>query len=123
MLAFSLGGAVVHAFGRDRNAIGYAGMSFLTAAVAVVLLASDAEQPAVALTPDTVFTQRYPMVLFVNLYINRPPHSPLVAPLQELRRFVYSSQGQQLVADRGYVPLPVPIATAELQQLGRTHTR
>jgi phosphate transport system substrate-binding protein len=112
--------AVVYAVGRDLNAIGYTSISFLTPAVAVVPLAVHPWQTAVSPTPGSILAQQYPLTLEVNLYLNWPPGSLLTAPLREMFRFLYSRQGQRIVAAHGYVPLPAAMATQTLQPLGLT---
>jgi phosphate transport system substrate-binding protein len=111
---------VVHAVGRDGKAIGYAGLSFVTDAVAVVPLAADSKQSLVAPTPENIFSRQYPLTHFVYLYLNQQPGRPLDALRPEPLRSVYSRQGQQLMVDRGYVPIPAPVATEDLRQLGIT---
>jgi phosphate transport system substrate-binding protein len=111
-------GAVVYAVGRDVNAIGYAGLSFITDAVAVVPLAADMKQSFVAPTPENILSRRYPWTHFVYLFLNQQPGRSLDALRLELLRFVYSRQGQQLMAARRYVPIPAPVATEDLRQLG-----
>jgi phosphate transport system substrate-binding protein len=88
-----------------------------------VPLAADPKGAFVAPTPENILSQRYPLTHFVYLYLNqKPDHALDVLPL-ELLRFVYSRQGQQLMADRGYVPIPAPVAAAELRRLGITLNR
>jgi phosphate transport system substrate-binding protein len=50
--------------------------------------------------------------------VNKNPVKPLSPIEQEFIRFIYSKQGQALVAKDGYIPISTQIARRELAKVG-----
>lgn len=110
-----------HAPAGRPNAIGYLKASQLNTRVAAVPVAEQAGQPPVALTPENVANRSYPLTRYVYLHFNRPPDQPLLPLQRELLRFVFSRQGQELIAGtqgQGYVAMPVDLIVENLRQAG-----
>lgn len=108
--------AVVAAVGADPGAIGYAGLNHLTADVHT--LAIGPQGAAVSPGPQTLRNERYPLARELLLYVNRSPDRPLPPPEQALLDLILSPRGQQVVAELGFVALPVPELEAQRQLLG-----
>jgi len=59
------------------------------------------------------FTDRsYPLVRNIYIYFDRKPGTPLEPRFREFLRYALSDEGQKVVADAGYLPLP-PAMLAE----------
>jgi phosphate transport system substrate-binding protein len=102
--------------GSDRYAIGYSGIGYVTAGVATVPLARDVDDEF--LQPDLDTAGRYPLSRSLYVYVNHRPHTPLDPLRREFLRFVYSRDGQAVVAKDGYLPLSFALSRRELQRIG-----
>ena len=92
--------------GRQREAIGYGYYSFLSASVTAVPLARTADGEPVAPSAESVYRQAYPLVNEVYLYLKQPPDVELDPRYRELLRCALSRDGQRLLEDAAYIPLP-----------------
>jgi len=110
--------SVVQGVASDRYAIGYSGIGYKTADVAVVPLALDAASPFVPATPENAYSGEYPLARFLWLYVNKAPDRPLGPMRREFLRYVFSRQGQQAVVKDGYFPLPAPLCAEQLHRVG-----
>jgi phosphate transport system substrate-binding protein len=87
---------------RDNpNAIGYDGLGYITPEVKVVALAKDIASGYVMPSVETVNQDRYPVARDLYMYTNGEP-SGLI---EEYLTWIYSSAGQQIVEDLGFVPI------------------
>ncbi|PKB19025.1 phosphate transport system substrate-binding protein [Novosphingobium kunmingense] len=59
----------------------------------------------------------YPMVRNIYIYFDRKPGGPLEPKLREFLRFALSDEGQKLLADAGYLPLPAAMLASERAKL------
>ncbi len=109
--------AVVEAVAADINAIGYSGIGYKTAGVRIVPLSKTAGEAFVPATQDAIVSGRYPLSRFLYIYINKQPGQPLKQPELEFIRMVLSQQGQQIVSQDGYIPLPAKIARDTLLKI------
>jgi phosphate transport system substrate-binding protein len=109
---------VVNAVAGDRHGIGSSGIGFLQPGVVTVALSGEPDVPRAAPTPEAVHNGSYPLARFLYLLIDCPPGEAL-SPLQrEFLRFVYSKQGQSIVAEAGFFPLNAELAARELERVG-----
>jgi len=108
--------SVVNGVANDRYGIGYSGIGYKTADVAVVPLAADAEEEFVAPIPS--LASDYPLSRFLCLYVNARPGRPLDTLRKEFLRYVLSAQGQRDVIRDGYLPVSFEIARTDLEQVG-----
>jgi phosphate transport system substrate-binding protein len=60
----------------------------------------------------------YPLARYVYAYVNRPPGKALAALDRAFFAFVYSREGQRLVLQEGYVPLPPELIEEQRAVLG-----
>ncbi|MFG0252305.1 MAG: PstS family phosphate ABC transporter substrate-binding protein, partial [Phycisphaerales bacterium JB038] len=107
--------AVVQGVASDRYAIGYSGIGYKTADVAVVPLSKKAGGRPVDATPANV--ANYPLARFLYMYVNAKPGSRLDPLRAEFIRYVFSKDGQEAVIKDGYLPVSAKIALEELQQV------
>ncbi len=109
--------SVVQAVGASPGALGYSSLGYQSAGVRPLAI-SDGTGPAVAPTAENAGSGRYPLARYLYTYVNRPPGRPLPALEREFFRFVYSREGQRLVLQDGYVPLPAALIAEQREALG-----
>ena len=110
--------SVVQGVASDKYGIGYSGIGYKTADVAAVPLAVGSNSPMVAAVPASAYTGEYPLARFLLLTVNYKPGSELDPLRREFLRFVFSSQGQEVVLKDGYFPVPATIAREQLKAAG-----
>lgn len=91
---------------KDRFGIGFSGIGYRTSGLRPVPLAAVQGGRYVAPTFETAMDGSYPLRRNLYLYINRPPKVAPPGPVAEYVKFALSQQGQQIVVDEGYYPLP-----------------
>jgi len=112
--------AVVDAVARNRFAIGYSGIGYLTPNVRALPLATEADLPFAAPTSANAFAGTYPLTRGLYLAVNFDPTTGLDELTREFIRFVYSTEGQAIVAQDGYFPVSPEIKQSELQKVQLT---
>ncbi|MFQ5718999.1 MAG: PstS family phosphate ABC transporter substrate-binding protein [Acidobacteriota bacterium] len=108
--------SVVQAVASDRFGIGYSGIGYRTADVAVVPLVGEGGGEPVDARPDRL--SDYPLARFLQFYINDRPGSDLDPLRREFIRLVLSKEGQEVVIKDGYLPVSAAIARRQLAALG-----
>ncbi len=108
---------VYESVGRQREAIGYGYYSFLYEGVTAVPLARTADGEPVAPSTESVYRQAYPMVNEVYLYLNQPPDVELDSRYRELVKLALSRDGQRLLRDAVYIPLPAQVLMPQRRDL------
>ena len=93
---------------RNINAIGYDGLGYVDPAHEKVLaIAPSAGEPYVVPSVETAAAGEYPLSRNLFMYTAGEPSGALAAYLD----WIFSEQGQQIVADLGFVPLGAAGAT------------
>lgn len=111
--------AVVQGIASDRYAIGYSGIGYKTADVAVVPLAVE---PGTAPVPASAATvEEYPLARFLYLYVNYKPGSRFDPLRGEFLKLIFSRMGQEVVIKDGYLPVNNTIAEQDLSSVGLSH--
>jgi len=100
--------AVLAAVARDPTGIGYGGVGF-GSGVRTVAIRSAPGEPAVLPTKEAVMSDRYPLWRHLYLYVNPALDH---GPVSEFIRWIRSNEGQQIVEQVGYFPLPPDTHTA-----------
>jgi phosphate transport system substrate-binding protein len=108
---------LVDAVAHDRYAIGFSGIGYKTAGVATVPVAAQDGGPFLDASADNAYTGTYPITRGLYLTINIEPGSAPALLLDEFLRFMFSREGQQIVADEGYYPVNGSLAAVELAKL------
>ncbi len=108
--------SVVQGVASDRFAIGYSGIGYKTADVAVVPL-TGRKGGQVLPSPETV--SEYPLARFLQFYINLKPGSEPDPLRREFIRLVFSVEGQEMVVKDGYLPVSAVVARRELALIGQ----
>ncbi|MCA8942783.1 MAG: PstS family phosphate ABC transporter substrate-binding protein [Planctomycetes bacterium] len=107
--------AVVQGVANDKFAIGYSGIGYRTADVAVVPLAKDGDD---FIAPSAKTASEYPLSRFLYLTVNHKPNDQLDPLRREFLRYVFSREGQLVVVKDGYLPLPFSICQKQLAMVG-----
>lgn len=106
--------SVVNGVAGSINGIGYAVIGFKSAGVKS--LAIDVAGQALLPNRENARSGSYPLVRTLYLYVNRHPDHPL-SPLEaEFLKLIFSQEGQDIIAQDGYIPLP----SEQLQQVRHT---
>lgn len=109
--------ALVNTLEKDQNGIGLAGFRNVTPALKAVPIVEDSG-PAVAGTRETTASREYPLSRSVYAFVRDAPHTAWDPKVKEFMRFVFSRDGQAVVAAEGdYLPLPESVAGPELARL------
>jgi phosphate transport system substrate-binding protein len=94
--------AVINAVAKDPKAIGYGGIAY-GAGIKTLRIKKDEASPAVAPTWENVASGRYPISRELYFYTVGKLSHPVV---RDFIRWVLSPEGQAVVKDVGYYPLP-----------------
>ncbi|QOR40664.1 phosphate ABC transporter substrate-binding protein [Billgrantia diversa] len=114
--------AVVAAVTESREAIGYVGLNHLTPGVKPLAL-EDEEGTLRLPEAEQVRRGEYPLSRALYLYANLPPGETLAGPERALLELILSPQGQQTVAELGFVALSDTALAAQRERLGLDDTR
>jgi len=110
-------GSVMHAITQDRDAIGYAGIGYITSGVRALSLKLNDADNAVDLSMQTALSGEYPLSRFLYIYINKKSGVPPDPLVREFIKFILSKEGQQMVVKDGYLPLSPKIIEEELAKV------
>ena len=94
--------ALLQSVSRDPNAIGYGGAAYGQGAKALKIKKTP-DSPAVDPTEENVVTGKYPIWRYLYNYLNPEKDKGDIA---SYLNWVRSSEGQRIVKDVGYYPLP-----------------
>ena len=94
--------ALVQAVGKDPGAIGYGGTAY-GSGVKHLSVKKDDTSPAVEPTEDNVENQTYPIWRYLYVYVNPALDKDDIAAYL---KWIRSDDGQKIVKDQGYYPLP-----------------
>lgn len=97
--------SVVQAVAGALNGIGYASSGFRASGVRVVPLA-EAGNAFLLPSRENVRSGRYPLSRYLYIYLNKAPNQPLEPLTAAFLDRVLSPEGQALVSQHGYLPLP-----------------
>ena len=110
--------SVVQGVASDLYGIGYSGIGYKTADVRALPLAMDKGSAPISATPGNAYTGEYPLARFLFMYVNYRPNSKLDPLRREFVRYVFSHEGQAMVVEDGYFPVPAKIAERALKSVG-----
>ncbi|MFT7679655.1 MAG: phosphate transport system substrate-binding protein [Planctomycetota bacterium] len=110
--------SVVQGVASDLYGIGYSGIGYKTADVRALPLSVDKHSAPIGATPKNAYTGEYPLARFLFMYVNYKPNSKLDPLRREFVRYVFSHEGQSMVVEDGYFPVPAQIAERALKTVG-----
>ncbi|USD65766.1 phosphate ABC transporter substrate-binding protein PstS family protein [Vibrio sp. SCSIO 43136] len=111
--------SVVQSVASSVNSIGYSGVGFQVSDAKLLPIAKRGEHYVEA-TQANIISGKYPLSRYLYIYVNKHPIKPLSRLESEFLRFVFSKQGQEMVAREGYVPISSQLASQELAKVGLT---
>lgn len=109
--------SVVQSVASSINTIGYSGISYRVSGARLVPIANRGTQ-YVYPTQQSVISGEYPLARYLYVYVDKHPNKPLEPLEQAFLRFIYSQEGQKIVAQDGFVPLTREFAEQELAKVG-----
>jgi phosphate transport system substrate-binding protein len=95
-------GAIVQSVGQTKGAIGYVGIAYLETTVKALKVSYDKGTTYIAPTVDNAMNKTYPITRPLYYYYLTATEKA-VKPFVD---FILSTEGQQIVKEVGYVPLP-----------------
>lgn len=108
--------SVVMSVASLKSAIGYAAIGYKTAGVKIVPIGTASGQYVVP-TAEAVQRGQYPFSRFLYLVVNKKPNESLPVLEREFLRFVLSQNGQSMVTEDGYFPVPDAVAHQQISLL------
>jgi len=111
--------SVVQSVSSAINTIGYSGVGYQVSGVKLLPIAKSGHDYVQA-SKENILSGKYPLSRYLYVYLNKNPIKPLSPIEREFIRFIYSKQGQALVAKDGYIPISADIARRELAKVGIT---
>jgi phosphate transport system substrate-binding protein len=100
--------AVTNAVAKDPRSIGYGGIAYAKG-IHHAMVKQDANSPAVEPSMENVLSAKYPISRYLYWYTAGEPS----AEMKKLMDWVLGAEGQKLVQEVGYYPLPKPAAAAK----------
>ncbi|HEY1066049.1 MAG TPA: phosphate ABC transporter substrate-binding protein [Pirellulales bacterium] len=108
---------VVQGVGKDRFAIGYSGIGYITPDVKALPVAKAEGEEPVAPTAENAYSGAYPLWRNLLIVVNAKPGEPLDPLRREFIKFIFSQEGQTAVIKDGYIPVKGDIADKTLADL------
>jgi phosphate transport system substrate-binding protein len=90
----------------DSNGIAFGSMQAWYSSVKVIPVAPSLGQKAEPPTQEAVYAGKYPLVRSFYLFVNKAPGKPMEPAYLEFARYLLSSNGQNTIADTGFIPAP-----------------
>jgi phosphate transport system substrate-binding protein len=97
--------SVVQAIGRDKQAMGYSGMGYLTSRTKALKLAKKGSKDYYAASPENVVSGKYPLWRFLIVAVNKAPNKPMDKVTYEFLKYVLSQEGQEVTIKDGFIPV------------------
>jgi len=129
---------VVWKVAQASNAIGFAGVGYLTNNTRMVPLANQGDGPFVPIIEENpeasdlapeqrrfanVTSGKYPLSRLLYIYVNKPPNKRVAPLIEGFLKFVLSNDGRDAVAKSGFIPLSEATAEEQAKRLDRTYSR
>ncbi len=109
--------SVVQSVASASNTLGYSGVGYRVSGVKLLPIAREGND-YVEPTQANILSGAYPLSRYLYVYVNKNPNRDLSPIEREFIRFMFSRQGQALVAKDGYLPITALVAEQELAKVG-----
>ena len=106
---------VVNGVANDLYGIGYSGIGYKTPDVRAIPLAKGATDDLAEPSFENALAGKYPLGRALYIYVNKKPGEPLAPHVKEFLKYVLSKEGQQIVVDDGFGPLPLKVIATQLK--------
>lgn len=112
------GQQALDALATDRYGIAVSNIRYAGPDVKALAVAEREGSPYVAVTPESLIDQSYPLTRLIPAYVDRLPGQPIDPKVKEFLRYLLSREGQQCILDDGrYLPLNPAAVAKELRKL------
>lgn len=101
--------AVVQSVATDLYGIGYSGIGYRTSGVRILALSNEGGNVLYYPTFLNALNGNYPLARFLMIYVNKAPNARMDPLTLEFLKYILSRQGQQVVVDDRYFPLPAMV--------------
>lgn len=101
----------------DPTAIAFSSMDAWYSSVKVIPVAPQEGQKAEPPSQEAIYAGRYPLARSFYLLLNKAPGRPMKPAYQEFAKYLLSSDGQNVIADTGFIPAPPDFVTMGLKRL------
>lgn len=108
--------AVIQGVASDLFGIGYSAIGYKTASVKVLSISKDGKEPVYP-SLENCLSGAYPITRLLYIYLNKDSRKGIDSLTREFLKFVLSPDGQKLVQEAGYYPLPGHVAERHLAAL------
>jgi len=108
---------VVNGVSSDLGGIGYSGVGYRTADVRMVPIAKDPKAAPVEPTFENALNGTYSLARAMYIYVVKKPNEPLPPLVHEFLKYTLSKEGQEIVVQDGFGPLPLTVVNKELKKL------
>jgi len=108
---------IVDAVSKDKGAIGYVGIAYAESRrseVKILAVKKDAGSPAVMPTQSTILDGSYPISRYLYVYTTGIP----TGEINQYIKWILGPQGQAVVSEVEYIPIPGFVAEEQIQMLG-----
>jgi len=108
---------IVDAVSKDRSAIGYVGIAYAESRrseVKILAVKKDASSPAIMPNQPTILDGSYPISRYLYVYTNGMP----TGEINQYIKWILGPQGQAIVSQVEYIPIPGFVAEEQIQMLG-----
>lgn len=103
---YETGQQTMDALKRDPYGLAVSGMRYADSDVKALAIAATSDFPFVKATRETLIDGSYPLTRMTYAFVNQPPGQPVPPLVKEFLRFIYSDEGQGLIASSsGFLPL------------------
>ena len=99
--------AVLQAVAKDKNGIGYGGAAY-SQGIKSLKIKKDAESPGIAPSEENVLSGKYPLSRYLFNYLDPEKDKGEIA---EYLKWIRSDEGQKIVKEKDYYPLPEELRT------------
>ena len=108
---------IVEAVSKDEGAIGYVGIAYAESRkteVKILAVKNDASSPAIMPSQSTILDGSYPISRYLYVYTDGTP----TGEMNQYLKWILGPQGQAIVSQVEYIPIPGSISEEQIQLLG-----
>ena len=99
------------------NAIGFAQLGTQNFDIKDLFITKERLHPGYKPTTENIISRKYPLSGYLYIYIDKPPTSDMPLLFKELFKFLFASQGQQIIVNHHAIPLSHQLIRDELTKL------